>query len=223
MVKDNIRNKAQWDRVFALEDHLFPAFSNTMELMKKLDDLTNTRRVLFATDGDEKDPHFYLLVLPNRKTHIPLAIRPFISSLDKDSLFLYKILKIRRRGWVLTNYENAGIINDPARLKELMRTQSFIRAKELIDSGKAQLNLRRTVWHWEWKPGPDGRYRIHRTSGSDNLINPSLALFKKFPDPEGYIGTSEIVYDYEKEIPQTLKYFSLFLWLKDRKEYKKTR
>ncbi|RYD52815.1 MAG: hypothetical protein EOP52_01320 [Sphingobacteriales bacterium] len=219
VVQDHIQSKAQWDRVFSLNDRPFPVATNVMTFMKSLDDISDTKRVLYASDQNETDPHFYLLFRPKGKIGIPIILRPFISSLDKDSLFSYTILKIRRKGWVVTYVESALLLNDPAKLTELIRTSSFTRAQELIAAAKAQERLRRFGIAREWWPGPDGRYRIHRFMHTDNLLNLSLALFKKFPDPEGYIGTSETVYEYETAVPESLQPFSLDDLLKDRKKY----
>ncbi len=82
-MRDNIRSKAQWDRVFSINDKPFPAGTNVMEVMKSLDNIANTKRILYASDMAEDDPHFYLLFRPKGKIGVPLLIRPFISSLDR--------------------------------------------------------------------------------------------------------------------------------------------
>ncbi len=216
---DNIRSKAQWDRVFTINDRPYPAGTNVMAVMKSLDGIADTKRILYASDQDETDPHFYLLFRPKGKGSIPIIIRPFISDIDEDSLFSYTLLKIRRRGWVITAHESALLLNDPTKLKELIETSSFTRARALIDSAKAQPNLRRFGMYREWMPSDKGRYYIYRSGRSDNLLNFSMALFKKFPDPEGYLGTGEIEYDYVKDLPEKLVPFELGELLKDRKKY----
>lgn len=219
VVQDRIQTKAQWDRVFTLNDRPFPASTNVLAFVKSLNDISDTRRILYASDQDESDPHFYLLFRPKGKASIPLILRPFISSLDKDSLISYTVLKIRRKGWVVTYYESALLLNDPDKLTELIRTTSFTRAQELIATAKAQEGLRQFGMSREWRPGPDGRYRVYRFMRTDNLLNISLALFKKFPDPEGYSGTSETVYAYDTDLPEALQPFSIDELLKDRKKY----
>ncbi len=221
ILQDQIQSKAQWDRVFTIPDGPFPSRSNVMDFIHRLYNINDTKRVLYASDGSEEDPHFYLLFRPKGKIHLPLVIRPFISSLSPDSLFSYSLLKIRRKGWVVTAHESALLLADPAQLQELIATRSYTRALELIAAAKAQPSLRRNVHRKEWLPGPDGRYRIHRSVDSDNLFNVSLALFKRFPDPEGYLGTSEVIYAYEKPIPEKTQILTLMQLLRDRNQYPK--
>ncbi len=83
---------------------------------------------------------------------------------------------------MLTRIESALLLNDPAKLKELIATSSFTRARALIDSAKAQPHLRRYGMYREWMPSDKGRYYIYRSGRSDNLLNFFYGLvLRNFP------------------------------------------
>ena len=219
---DNRETKAHFDRTLIITNSPFPAKTSTLALIKRLYEIEDTEHLLFGREGTEDDPYFYILFRPKKKVSIPLLIRPFISSIDKDSLFSYSLLKIRRKNWVLVSYESSLLMAPPATVTELIKTTSFSRARALIVEVKGQTALRRLVSQREWQPSDeDGKYHFKYTLKSDNLLNVSLAVFKKFPHPGGYIGTATFTADPTMPLPakEVLKPYYISDYSKERGKY----
>lgn len=219
--KDNRKTKAHFDRTLTISSSPFPAKSSTMNAVKKLYEIENTDHILYGREGTDDDPYFYILFRPKKKKGIPLIARPFVSSIDKDSLLIYSLIKIRRKGWVMVSQESALLMATPATVNELIKTTSFARAHALIEDAKTQPNLRRYVRSLEWDLRPDGKYYFQQAMQSDNLLNISLALFKKFPDPGGYIGTAIFTADPQMPTPakEVLKPYNIADYSKERGQY----
>ena len=218
---DNRKTKAHHDRTAVITDNPFPAKTSTMALIKRLYEIKETDHILFGREGTEEDLYFYILFRPKKKIHLPLIARPFISAIDKDSLTSYSILKVRRNNWVLVSYESALLIGPPESVKEISKTTSYNRALALIESLKAQTNLRRYIRQEAWQLGADEKYHFQRSLQSDNLLNISMALFKKFPDPGGYVGTATFTADSQLPLPpkEVLKPYTIGDWTKERGQY----
>ncbi len=218
---DHRKTKAHLDRTLIISNNPFPAKTSTLASIKRLYEIEDVEHVLFGKEGTDEDPYFYILFRPKKKVRIPLIARPFISAIDKDSLFSYSLLKIRRKNWALVSSESAMLIAPPATVTELIKTTSFTRARTLIEEVKTQTNLRRLINQREWQLSEDGKYHFKQSMQSDNLLNISLALFKKFPHPGGYIGTATFTAAPEIALPAkaNLKPYSIWDWSKERGQY----
>ncbi len=218
---DHRKTKAHFDRTLTITNAPFPAKTSTMAFVKRLYEIKETSHMLYGREGTDDDPYFYLLFRPKKKKGIPLIARPFVSSIDKDSVLSYWLIKIRRKNWTMVSYEAGILLSAPETGDELIKTQSFDRARALIESAKNQTNLRRYVIRQEWQPQDDGRYRFQHSMQSDNLLNFSLALFRKFPDPGGYAGTAEFTADPQLPIPpkDVLRPYNINSYSKERSQY----
>lgn len=218
---DRRKTKAHFDRTLLITKAPFPTKTSTMALVKRLYEIKETDHILYGREGSDEDPYFYILFRPKKKRGIPLIARPFVSSIDKDSFFSYRIIKIRRKGWAMVSHEAAMLISAPEMVDDIIKTTSFARAQALIEAAKAQTNLRRYVQEHDWELHDDGKYHFHHSMQSDNLLNFSLALFKKFPDPGGYIGTGTFTADPQLPLPakEVLKPYDIGHYSKERSQY----